>query len=153
MHNFIFSLVDFRRDFPKLAGDFTIPDLVDDDLIFSCVLRCGSPNLGLWLHFDVVDNVLIQVKGRKRAVLFDPEDFDYLYLQGDKSLIFDPENVNLQEFPLFAKATPYVAEMEEGDVLFIPAFWLHYMRSYDFSVAVNVFWFNLPREIYDAKDT
>lgn len=147
------TVTDFRRDFPNLAPDFSMPDLVEPESVFSCVFRCGSPNLGLWLHYDVLDNILIQVRGRKRAVLFDPEDYDYLYLQGDKSQIHDPESVDLSSFPLFSKARPWVCTMESGDVLFIPAFWMHYMVAEEFSFAVNVFWFNLPRELYDSKDT
>ncbi|GAU91380.1 hypothetical protein RvY_03643 [Ramazzottius varieornatus] len=144
---------DFRRDFPSLSPDFTVPSFLQPEKIFSCVLRCSSADLGLWLHYDVLDNVLVQVRGRKRAILFNPEDAEYLYLSGDKSLIHDPENVDLEEFPLFVKARPYVYQLEPGDVLFIPAFWLHYMISEDFSVAVNIFWYNLPRELYDQKDT
>ena len=145
---------DLRVDFPEIADDFVPPDLVDPDVKFSTVFRCGSADLGLWLHYDVLDNVLCQIRGRKRAVLFDPEDVDYLYLQGgDKSAMSDPENVDLKEYPLFAKAVPWTSDMKPGDVLFIPAFWMHYMLSLDFSVAVNVFWCNLPKEMYDSKDT
>ncbi|OWA54141.1 tRNA wybutosine-synthesizing protein 5 [Hypsibius exemplaris] len=148
------SRADFRADFPELAGDFVFPDVMEPETVFSSVFRCGSADLGLFLHYDVMDNVLCQIRGRKRAILFDPEDVDYLYLQGgDKSLIHDPENVDLNVFPLFAKAASWTCDMDEGDVLFIPAMWMHYMRSIEFSVAVNVFWCNLPREIYDAKDT
>ncbi|XP_055351200.1 tRNA wybutosine-synthesizing protein 5-like [Paramacrobiotus metropolitanus] len=144
---------DFRRDFPKLALDFVLPDFLEPETVFSCVLRCGSANLGLWLHYDVLDNVLIQIRGRKRAVLFDPEDFDHLYMQGDKSPIFDAENVDLERFPKFRNATKWVCTLEEGDMLFIPAFWMHYMVAEEFSIAVNVFWHNLPKELYDSKDT
>lgn len=86
-------------------------------------------------------------------MLFDPEDSDYLYLQGDKSQVYDPESVDLEKFPQFTKAKQWVCKMEPGDILFIPAFWMHFMVSEEFSVAVNVFWHNLPREVYDSKDT
>ena len=33
----------------------------------------------------------------------------------------------------------------QGDVLFIPALWFHNVLAKDFSVAVNVFWRNLPQ--------
>ena len=52
---------DFRCDFPRLSSDFTVPDFLQPEKIFSCVFRCGSANLGLWLHYDVLDNVLVQV--------------------------------------------------------------------------------------------
>ena len=38
-------------------------------------------------------------------------------------------------------------------MLFIPSLWFHNVVSLDFSVAVNVFWRSLPKEMYDPKDT
>jgi hypothetical protein len=43
--------------------------------------------------------------------------------------------------------------VQVGDVLFIPSLWFHNVVSLDFSVAVNVFWRSLPKEMYDPKDT
>ena len=40
-----------------------------------------------------------------------------------------------------------------GDVLFIPALWFHNVMPHDFSVAVNVFWRQLPKEMYESNDT
>lgn len=40
-----------------------------------------------------------------------------------------------------------------GDVLFIPALWFHNVVAHDFSVAVNVFWRHLPKELFEEKDT
>jgi hypothetical protein len=46
---------------------------------------------------------------------------------GDKSRVVDIERPG-PEFPLFTAATRYTAELEPGDVLFIPAFWFHNMK-------------------------
>jgi tRNA wybutosine-synthesizing protein 5 len=40
-----------------------------------------------------------------------------------------------------------------GDVLFIPALWFHNVVAHDYSVAVNVFWRHLPKEMFEEKDT
>lgn len=48
--------------FPQLAADVRIPDLFPHDALFSTVLRISSPGLRLWTHYDVMDNLLIQVR-------------------------------------------------------------------------------------------
>ena len=48
-----------------------------------------------------MDNVLIQVTGRKRVVLYPPQDVDFLYMVGDKSAVLDIDDPDLNRFPLF----------------------------------------------------
>lgn len=67
-----------------------------------------------------MDNILIQVSGRKRVVLFAPRDANNLYLVGDKSAVTDIDNPDLTRFPRFAAATKWQCELEPGDVIFIP---------------------------------
>ena len=54
-----------------------------------------------------MDNLLVQINGRKRAVLYSPEDLPYLYLDGDKSRVVDIDDPDLEKYPEFAKATPF----------------------------------------------
>lgn len=67
-----------------------------------------------------MDNVLIQVKGQKRVILFPPSEVDNLYMTGDKSLVTDVDSPDLEKFPLFAKAVRYECELMPGDGIFIP---------------------------------
>ena len=99
-----------------------------------------------------MDNLLLQITGKKRVVLFSPKDALNLYLDGDKSTILDIDNVDESRFPLFSKAVRYQCFLVPGDVLFIPALWFHNVVSLDFSVAVNLFWRNLDDKYYDHKD-
>ncbi|XP_078460696.1 tRNA wybutosine-synthesizing protein 5 isoform X2 [Lampetra planeri] len=101
----------------------------------------------------VMDNMLIQVVGRKRVVLFSPSDVPFLYLNGDKSEVLDIDSPDLKTFPEFSKATWHECVLEAGDVLFIPALWFHNVTSLEFGVAVNVFWRHLPLDAYDRTDT
>ena len=39
---------------------------------------------------------------------------------GDKSVILDPDNADLELYPLYSKATQYRATLQAGDVIFIP---------------------------------
>ncbi|XP_072435013.1 tRNA wybutosine-synthesizing protein 5 isoform X2 [Chiloscyllium punctatum] len=101
----------------------------------------------------VMDNFLIQVIGRKRVILFSPQDAPYLYLTGDKSEVLDVENPDLRKYPQFAKAQCYECQLDPGDVLFIPALWFHNTVAKEFGVGVNVFWKHLPANCYDKTDT
>ena len=100
-----------------------------------------------------MDNLLVQVTGRKRVILFSPRDANNLYLTGDKSRVLDINNPDLSLYPRFASVTHYECCLEPGEVLFIPALWFHNVVSLDFGVAVNIFWKNLDKKFYDARDT
>uniref|UniRef100_A0A3P9C9C6 tRNA-yW synthesizing protein 5 n=1 Tax=Maylandia zebra TaxID=106582 RepID=A0A3P9C9C6_9CICH len=85
-----------------------------------------------------MDNLLAQVTGTKRVVLYSPQDALHLYLSGDKSE--------------FVRAKRYECVLEPGDLLFIPALWFHNTLALQFGVGVNIFWRHLPADSYDKKD-
>lgn len=66
-----------QRDYPRLAADFHLPEslqeAIADEDVHSSVLRI-SGQINMWLHYDVMANVLCQVRGRKRVILFPPDD-------------------------------------------------------------------------------
>ncbi|KAL0964063.1 hypothetical protein UPYG_G00317860 [Umbra pygmaea] len=143
---------DLRKQFPDLAEDFHIPEFFEPDQFFSSVFRISSCGLQLWTHYDVMDNMLAQVTGRKRVVLYSPQDALHLYLSGDKSEVLDIDSPDLERFPEFVKARRYECVLDPGDVLFIPALWFHNTLALQFGVGINVFWHHLPAECYDKKD-
>lgn len=146
------SVADVHKQFPLLMKDLDIPPLFPAENFFSSVFRIASKACQLWTHYDVMDNILMQIHGRKRVVLFNPQDAHYLYLKGDKSSVLDIDNVDIEKFPLFVKATRYECYLEPGDIIFIPALWFHNVISEEFGVAVNVFWKHLDSNIYCQKD-
>ena len=50
------------------------------DRVFSTALRLSSPGVRLWTHYDIMDNVLCNVRGRKRVRLWRPEEVQHLYV-------------------------------------------------------------------------
>ena len=116
--------------------------LVDPSQYHSSVLRLASSDTQLWTHFDVMDNLLAQVTGRKRVVLWPPEQDENLYVDGSSSRVECVDRWNDEEYPLFRRAVQHRTECElaPGEVLYIPALWFHNVTSIGFSVAVNVFW-------------
>jgi tRNA wybutosine-synthesizing protein 5 len=146
------DIADIKKQFPNLASDIRIPDFFEESDFFSSVFRIASPGVQLWTHYDVMDNLLIQVKGRKRMALFSPNDALNMYLIGDKSQVLDIDNPDCKLFPKFLLAQRYQCLMEPGDIIFIPALWFHNALAVDFGIAVNIFWKNLKHEMYDKND-
>lgn len=147
------DVADIRQQFPSLGEDIKFPIFFKEEQFFSSVFRISSPGLQLWTHYDVMDNFLLQVTGKKRVTLFNPQDAHYLYLSGSKSEVLNIDSPDLDKYPLFPKARRYECSLEAGDVLFIPALWFHNVISEEFGVGVNIFWKHLPSEYYDKTDT
>src|SRR4029077_16573531 len=92
------------------------------------------------LHFDSADNFLVQIYGKKRAVLVAPEYARSLSLLPDvpsKSGL-SPEEIENPNGGSFAAVPRWLATVEPGDALFIPRGWWHYLASLDRSISVNV---------------
>ncbi|XP_028291726.1 tRNA wybutosine-synthesizing protein 5 isoform X2 [Gouania willdenowi] len=79
---------DLSRQFPELSEDFHIPSFFEPEQFFSSVFRISSCALQLWTHYDVMDNLLAQVTGVKRVVLFSPQNALHLYLSVSLGLRF-----------------------------------------------------------------
>jgi hypothetical protein len=80
---------------------------------------------------------LTQIRGRKRAILFSPEDSGFLY--GGQ---VDPEQPDFERFSLFDCATAYECVIEPGDTLLMPARWWHHVRGLEKSITVSHNFFN-----------
>jgi hypothetical protein len=95
------------------------------------------------LHFDVPDNLYVVVRGRKRFTLVAPRDSWNVHPHGLLSgqaqyARLDPERP--EGHPRYAHAHPWVAEVGDGDALYIPRFWWHHTRGLDLTLAVNFWW-------------
>ena len=91
------------------------------------------------LHRDYWEThaYLAQIQGRKRAILFSPDDSDFLY-NGQ----VEPEQPDFGRFPLFKRATAYECVIEPGDTLLLPANWWHYVKGLEKSITVSHNFFN-----------
>ena len=154
--------------FPELAEELRVPgdvlwggDAAADagERYFSAVLRCSSGGARLWTHYDAMDNALVQLHGEKRVLLFPPRVAAGLYLDGSSSPIVglgvDGEGGWPEAFPAYRAAREAALEviLQPGDVLYVPALWAHHVEAlHGPSVAVNVFFRELDKASYPAKD-
>ena len=97
-----------------------------------------------YLHYDSPHShtFIHQLQGRKLFMMFAPSDMRYVYPESGSrfqvSQIPNVENVSLDEFPLFRKATRIDTELGPGDTLFVPPGWWHTARMLAFSVTVGI---------------
>ncbi|KFX89195.1 hypothetical protein O988_08722 [Pseudogymnoascus sp. VKM F-3808] len=144
---------DITRDFPEIAGDFHLPPELAavKENEHSSPLRISGP-VTMWLHYDVMSNVLCQIRGQKRLLLFPPGDVEYFdFAPGASSSSVDAFG-DLTGSKA-AASHPHEANMNPGDILFLPSLWLHTAKPLDgVSVSVNVFFRGLQHGYAAGKD-
>lgn len=96
------------------------------------------------VHSDDENNISVQIVGKKRFLLFPPEQRHLLYVNskydpGTECADVQADDPDMAEHPLFAQATPFEAVLGAGDALFIPRGWWHHVRSLEASLSVNYF--------------
>ena len=145
--------------FPSLQKDFEIPNIcsdpslnVGDGNIYSTMLWFGPRGCISPLHYDPLDNLLMQFVGRKQVILF-PGSRD-ITTEGESSWHYaghggqqyntspiDIMSPDMGKYPLFAMApTAIICNLHPGDVCYIPKKWWHHVTSIDTSISVNTWW-------------
>ncbi|BAT08719.1 lysine-specific demethylase JMJ30 [Oryza sativa Japonica Group] len=96
------------------------------------------------LHHDPHHNILAQVLGRKYIRLYPASISEDLYPHTETMLSntsqVDLDNVDLKEFPRVENLDFLDCILEEGDLLYIPPKWWHYVRSLSISFSVSFWW-------------
>lgn len=128
---------------PGADKDFDFEELVNEPFPPPATfLWVGSADTRSSFHFDLTDNMNVQVYGRKRFTLVSPELSAHVYpfrFNVAKSRV-DPEDIDLEAFPNFSKAIVMQAVLEPGDVIFIPRLWWHNVRSLEPAISLNHFY-------------
>lgn len=128
-----------------LEADFETPEYCRKRLVLKRNLWIGARGTASDLHYDMTHNVVAQVTGHRRVVLFAPEDTQNLYPYPPRTLNWHHSQVRLEaldlaRFPRFARARPFETELVRGEMLFIPQGFWHRFETLAASIAVNFFW-------------
>ena len=135
-------------------------------------LTIGSfkPRVSLWMgnktivsaHHDVPDNIACVVIGKRRFVLFPPNQLENLYIgplefnpAGQAISMVDMHNPDFEKFPRYreALANAQIAELEQGDAIYIPSMWWHHVEGLmPFNLMVNYWWVGFPSYIGSPLD-
>ena len=117
---------------------------------------------------QVMANVLCQIRGERRLILYPPHDVQRLHIppgaSNSKISIFQDSPENKEESGIrilsIPNTSPHEARLKPGEILFIPPLWLHTASpaNTEVTVAVNVFFRNLSkgysvgRDVYGNRD-
>jgi hypothetical protein len=143
-------------ELPELVPDFTYPDVGVRYAKPLSVLFVGGRGARVQMHFDIdlAHTFLCHFGGRKRVILFAPEQTPHLYrVPFSFSTVFDvaPEAPDYEKFPALGEARGEIAELGHGDALYIPSGYWHYVLYDDigFSLSLRT-WPGTPRDVLAA---
>lgn len=138
------------RELAPLLDDVEVPAFVPEERLYTVWAWFSGAGVRTWLHYDNngCHNLNGQISGRKECLLFAPEELDRLYpfpLDGRNPAYnccaVDVDAPDFATHPLFADARAEHATLEAGDLLFIPAWWLHtFSHLGAFNSNVNFWW-------------
>lgn len=99
------------------------------------------------LHFDITNNMMAQIVGRKRVILLPPSET--AKLAHNRAVFSDVQDLEdekaLKAVPTARQAIRHEIVLEPGEMLYIPIGWWHQVRALDFSVTMtstNFHWRN-----------
>ncbi|XP_072982457.1 lysine-specific demethylase JMJ30 [Typha latifolia] len=133
----------------ELRNDIMIPDY--------CFAGGGElQSLNAWfgpigtvtpLHHDPHHNLFAQVVGRKYVRLYPASTSEDLYPHAESMLSntsqVDLDNIDVKEFSKAENLDFMDCVLEEGEMLYIPPKWWHYVKSLSTSFSVS-FWWSAP---------
>src|SRR5262245_7775253 len=97
------------------------------------------------LHYDgaAAHAFLMQIYGRKRFILYPPEQTEFLYPSPERPNLSQIKNLDqpdLEKFPLFKQAVATTFVLEPGELFFIPSGWWHTTKMLTpcISISANV---------------
>ncbi|ESO82238.1 hypothetical protein LOTGIDRAFT_170151 [Lottia gigantea] len=165
--------MDFK-EFVKIYPNSTyymvdlVPEFIQKDLVLPFSLQCpdlmggGIDEVIMWLsgggtssvvHSDPSDNLNCVYRGTKDFIIVDPLKYGELvpFDSEDQShSLLDVDKADYVKYPGLAKVEFIHAHLEPGDCLYIPASWIHQVRSYNINLAVNIWWSNLFTQYIDT---
>jgi hypothetical protein len=132
-------------DESPLARDVRIPVYCKKRVVLKRNVWVGGRGTASDLHFDMTHNIVAQVVGRRRVVLYPKSESENLYPYPLRTLNWHHSRVRLEApdldcFPRFAQARPLCTELRAGEMLFIPQGYWHRFETLETSIAVNFFW-------------
>ncbi|HKX33396.1 MAG TPA: cupin-like domain-containing protein [Blastocatellia bacterium] len=140
------------EEFPGLSDYFQAPEYCNSERELIVNLWVGPAGTILGFHkdnhnqFDAINNIFVQIHGRKRIVLAAPDQDAFMYQRAPEngaywhSQIYDPDEVDFSLHPLFRQATLFETIIHPGEILFIPGNYWHYVRALDKSISMSFWW-------------
>ncbi|MFT5926155.1 MAG: ribosomal protein L16 Arg81 hydroxylase [Rubritalea sp.] len=148
--DFRIFLYNILKQVPALQADYKFPKLGMRLIKGLPMMFFGGAGAKVFMHFDIdYTNILhFQFHGKKRCVIFPPDQSSYLY-RVPYSLIaredIDFTDPDFEKWPALQQAQGYVCELNHGEMLYMPEGYWHYMQylTPGFSISLRSY----PRKI------
>lgn len=129
---------------PELKADVPFAELYGSFLLKDLAAWIGPAGTVTGLHDDTLPNLVAQIRGRKGLLLFPPSPLDRIYRSakfdfGTHLSLVDLCRPDFARFPRLRELRPLVAVLEEGDGLYIPPAWWHFVVAETPSVTLSLF--------------
>ncbi|WP_228200171.1 cupin-like domain-containing protein [Acinetobacter tianfuensis] len=102
------------------------------------------------LHYDLTNNMLVQLYGRKKVTLIPalqmPDMYNHCWVFSELNCL---DNADLKQYPQLQHVTPLECVLEPGEALFIPIGWWHSVESLDVSISLSFTNFNQMNQFYN----
>jgi hypothetical protein len=146
-HPGLYLTTPLDRFLPELLAELDVPPYCSEARWRRSRLWMSAPATVSPLHWDIADNLIVHLVGRKRFWLYPPGSTRRLYphplLSGLPNFSrFDPEQTDGERFPLGVAEPRYEVTLQPGEVLFLPSRWWHHVRSLERALSVNFWWAN-----------
>lgn len=126
---------------PELRHDFAIPTIMEgfvDELPF---MFFGGEGSKVALHYDIdMSHVFLnQIHGRKRVLLFAPDESRHLYRHPFTVASYvDLNRPDYDKYPALAQAKGYEVMLQPGETLFMPSGFWHYIEYTDGGYSISL---------------
>ncbi|KAG6437944.1 hypothetical protein SASPL_102875 [Salvia splendens] len=136
----------YKCQIQELKQDIVIPDycFAGGGEIRSLNAWFGPSGTVTPLHHDPHHNILAQIAGKKYIRLYSPSSSEELYPHTETMLCnssqVDLDDIDKEEFPKILDLGFIDCILEEGEMLYIPPKWWHYVRSLTKSFSVSFWW-------------
>jgi Cupin-like domain len=133
----------------ELAPDVEYPDLLDPanfDEVNFWIGQGTTPT-----HFDAYDNLLCVIRGQKFIRLYEPKWFPNMHVEWHQWSQAFALGADRSSFPGASDVpAPHEITLDEGEILYIPAFWFHEVSvPHRFAITLN-YWYHQQQGIVSS---
>jgi len=141
--NAFLSTFHLFKKFPKLKKHINYNNIKNKSLIYHLLGWIGPAGTITGFHCDWSENINVQIKGKKIFYLVNPKYNKYMYISDRFERIswtssIELKNLDHNKFPLFKNVKLIKVVLDEGDAIYIPRGWWHYVESIEPSINVSI---------------
>jgi hypothetical protein len=134
-------LYNIFRHAPELCHDYKKPTIMDGFIDSFPFMFFGGQGSSVALHYDIdLSHVFLsQFHGRKRVVLFEPQQSRNIYQHPyTVASYIDVNKPDYDSFPALKNVIGYEGMLYPGETLFMPSGYWHYIEYVDWGFSISL---------------